>query len=108
MCVASLAATQGSYRRGLGAWAFDPTLWCGGKLPSMLWPTPLRAQLPRPAQDDAHKPVPRAQRLQRLESESSKHERLRRVAKNVDSWGESRTNKTLWESWMCMFRLHIA
>lgn len=93
---------------GLGAWAFDPTLWCGGKLPSMLWPTPLRAQLPRPAQDDAHKPVPRAQRLQRLESESSKHERLRRVAKNVDSWGESRTNKTLWESWMCMFRLHIA
>ena len=54
----------------------------------------------------ASTPVSRTQRLQRLEKNTSKgpetpEERLRRLARRVDTWTESRSDKSIWQSWMC-------
>ncbi|KAI3627313.1 hypothetical protein CBS14141_001314 [Malassezia furfur] len=53
----------------------------------------------------ASTPVSRTQRLQRLEKNTSKgpetpEERLRRLARRVDTWTESRSDKSIWQSWM--------
>lgn len=56
------------------------------------------------ARSSASTPVPRAQRMSRIEqapaTPQQPEEKLRRIARNVDAWTEKRSDKSLWESWM--------
>lgn len=40
------------------------------------------------------------QRLAETTPTDDQRERLKRIARRVDTWSETRTNKTLYESWM--------
>ncbi|WFC97923.1 hypothetical protein MYAM1_000643 [Malassezia yamatoensis] len=60
-----------------------------------------RAEPPHDTQDKStYRPVSRTERLNRLENVPE--ERLRRLAKNVDTWTESRSDKSIWQSWLAI------
>lgn len=55
---------------------------------------------------DVSTPVSRSQRMTRLEKapdqeHEAPEERLRRFARRVDTWSESRSDKSIWQSWVC-------
>lgn len=80
-----------------------------------------RAQTPPNAPQDgvqSHmRPVSREQRMQRLAQRGADagmgspaapehpNERLKRAGRAIDEWSASRSEKSLWQSWMCAYVL---
>lgn len=60
--------------------------------------TTMRLTLCRWQRPDASRPVPRRSPSQRAD----KPEQLKEFAHRLDSWSESRSNKSIFESWMGM------
>ncbi|WFD29555.1 hypothetical protein MSPP1_000564 [Malassezia sp. CBS 17886] len=58
----------------------------------------------KPDAAPASRPVPRSQRVQRMETaaQDEKLEKLRRASDRVNRWSETRNKKTVWESWLAI------
>ncbi|PKI83262.1 hypothetical protein MVES_003030 [Malassezia vespertilionis] len=72
----------------------------------MLWTLALSNNVKHTNPSRTIKPVSRAQRMQRIEQDDAlqehPHERLRRLSKRIDTWGEERNGKSIWQSWLAI------
>lgn len=63
----------------------------------------------------ASTPVAHTERMQRLQARTQDRrpeletpkERLKRMTQSLDAWSETRTRKTLWQSWTCAHLLAV-